>query len=115
VGCHTLLQGIFATQGSNPHLLHWQVGSLPLSRLGSPGHVYTAQPQQTASAMLLKSTESSAPVGCDNLEGCDGVGGSEVQREGTCVHISILYVCISFPALEIGSSVLFFLDSIYMH
>ena len=34
VGCHTLLQGIFPTQGSNPHifcLLPWQVGSLPLA------------------------------------------------------------------------------------
>ena len=33
VGCHTLLQGIFPTKGSNPHvlsLIHWQVGSLPL-------------------------------------------------------------------------------------
>ena len=33
VGCHALLQGIFPTQGSNPHLfclLHWQAGSLPL-------------------------------------------------------------------------------------
>ena len=30
------LQGIFPTQGLNPHLLHWQVGSLPLRRLGSP-------------------------------------------------------------------------------
>ena len=31
-GCHFLLQGIFLIQGSNPppHLLHWQVGSLPL-------------------------------------------------------------------------------------
>ena len=32
VGCHFLLQGIFLTQGSNPHLLHllyWQVDSLP--------------------------------------------------------------------------------------
>ena len=30
VGCHALLQGIFPTQGSNPHLccfLHWQVGA----------------------------------------------------------------------------------------
>ena len=38
-GCHFLLQGIFLTQGSNPHLLHtlyWQVDSLPLSHLGSP-------------------------------------------------------------------------------
>ena len=25
VGCHFLLQGIFLTQGLNPHLLHWQV------------------------------------------------------------------------------------------
>ena len=35
--CHFLLQGIFLTQGSNWHLLcllHWQMGSLPLSHLG---------------------------------------------------------------------------------
>ena len=39
VGCHFLLQGIFLTQGSNPHLLrlfHWQVGSLPLAPPGKP-------------------------------------------------------------------------------
>ena len=30
VGCHSLLQGIFPTQGSKRHLLHWQVGSLSL-------------------------------------------------------------------------------------
>ena len=37
-GCHSLLQGIFLTQGSNPHLLclwHWQMDSLPLSHLGN--------------------------------------------------------------------------------
>ena len=34
VGSHALLQGIFPTQGSNPHLfclLHWQADSLPLA------------------------------------------------------------------------------------
>ena len=34
VGCQTLLQWLFLTQGSNPHLLHllhWQMGSLPLA------------------------------------------------------------------------------------
>ena len=39
MGCHFLLQGIFPTQGSNLHLLHllhWQVGSLPLDHLGGP-------------------------------------------------------------------------------
>ena len=38
-GCHFLFQGIFLTQGLNPrflHLLHWQVGYLPLCCLGSP-------------------------------------------------------------------------------
>ena len=29
VGCHSFLQGIFPTQGSNWALLHWQMGSLP--------------------------------------------------------------------------------------
>ena len=36
VGYHFFLQGIFATWGLNPCLLHWQVDSLPLSYLGSP-------------------------------------------------------------------------------
>ena len=30
MSCHFLLQGIFLAQRSNPHLLHWQAGSLPL-------------------------------------------------------------------------------------
>ena len=34
VGCHSLLQGIIPTQGSNPGLLHCQAGSLPLAPPG---------------------------------------------------------------------------------
>ena len=44
VSCHVLLQGIFQTQGLNPHLLcflHWQVDSLPLTHLGSPIKICT--------------------------------------------------------------------------
>ena len=39
MGCHALLQGIFQTQGSNLrllHLLHCQVGSLPVAPPGKP-------------------------------------------------------------------------------
>ena len=39
-----LLQGIFLTKGSNPHLLsllHWQAGSLPVLHLGSPISKFT--------------------------------------------------------------------------
>ena len=44
VDCHFLLQGIFLTQGLNPCLsclLPWQVDSLPLRHLGSPGYPET--------------------------------------------------------------------------
>ena len=40
VGCHSLLERIFPTQGSNPHL-HWQACSLPLSHLSSPFRLHT--------------------------------------------------------------------------
>ena len=36
VGGHALLWGIFPTQGWNPRLLHWQVGSFLVSHQGSP-------------------------------------------------------------------------------
>ena len=39
VGCHFLLQGIFSTQGSNTHLLHWQADSLLLEPPGKPFHM----------------------------------------------------------------------------
>ena len=42
MGCYALLQGIFPTQGSNPHLfclLHWQAGSLPLAPPGKPTYL----------------------------------------------------------------------------
>ena len=34
--CHVLLEGIFPTQGSNPGLLHWQAGFIPLAPHGKP-------------------------------------------------------------------------------
>ena len=41
-GLPFLLHRIFLTQGSNPHFLRWQVGSLPLSYQGSPVYYYIA-------------------------------------------------------------------------
>ena len=59
VSCHFLLQGIFPNQGSNPHFLHWQVDSLPLSHQGN--HV---QPKfssvQSLSHVWLFATPSTA-------------------------------------------------------
>ena len=46
LGCHFLLQRIFPTQGSNPHLLHLQHRRqilLPSYHLGSPSHHCSVQ------------------------------------------------------------------------
>ena len=46
VGSHALPQGIYLTQGLNPHLLcllQWQADSLPLSHLASPYMQYVFQ------------------------------------------------------------------------
>ena len=46
--CHFLLQGIFPTQGSKPHLLYWQVDSLLLNHQGSLciyTHTHTHSPR----------------------------------------------------------------------
>ena len=40
VGCYSLLQGIFATQRWNQHLLLWQLDSLPPVHPGSPFFLY---------------------------------------------------------------------------
>ena len=48
VGCHARHQGIFPTQGVNPHLLcllHWQKGSLPLVPPGKFAHQSMPQSQ----------------------------------------------------------------------
>ena len=41
VCCHFLLQGIFPIQGSNLHLLHWQVDSLPPRHQGNLLMIFT--------------------------------------------------------------------------
>ena len=64
-GCCFLLQGIFSAQGSNPGLLHWQVGSLPLNQWGSQGafclNVWAAALGLPASLLLLFSVCPASP------------------------------------------------------
>ena len=56
VSCHALLQGIFPTQRLNPHLLHllhWQVGSLPLAPHGKPPSYNTPKILQCLAVLLI--------------------------------------------------------------
>ena len=55
-GCHFLLQGVFLTQGSSPHLLHllhWQADVLPLSYMP---HTHTHTPLLTGLFLLVPFT-----------------------------------------------------------
>ena len=55
VGYHALLQGIFLTPGSKPylsHLLHWQVGSLPLAPPGKPYQLQSTSASHAKSVQL---------------------------------------------------------------
>ena len=64
-GCCFLLQGIFPAQGSNPGLLHWQVGSLLLNQRGSQDafclNIWAAALGLPASLLLLFSVCPASP------------------------------------------------------
>ena len=78
VGCHFLLQGIFPTQGSNPHLLHWQSDSLPWSHLQS----YIASIVRIyGNPNLPIPPTPSFPLG---------------------IHTFVLYICVSVSALQMN-------------
>ena len=56
IGCHAVLQGIFLTQGANPHLLCllcWQKGSLPLAPPGKPENILDWVSEVTQSCPTL--------------------------------------------------------------
>ena len=100
VGCHFFLQGVFPTQGSNPHLfcyLHWQAGSLPLA---PPGIMSLAQCLShgkqslfiiTAAAAAAKSLQSCLTL-CNPIDGSPP--GSPVP--GILQARTLEWVAISF-------------------
>ena len=67
VGCHALLQGVFPTEVSNLCLRHWQMDSLPLSLLESPGRGLGGEKRE-----LRQHRENSGrkPLTCPTCERC---------------------------------------------
>ena len=64
VGCHSLLQGTFLTQGSNLRLsclLHWQEDSLPLSHRGRPLNLFTAMCTEDAGVPRIQTGQQHPP------------------------------------------------------
>ena len=73
VGCHALLQGIFPTQGWNPHLLcllHWQVGSLTLAPPGKltwDTHVHSEKDKQCSGLWAWRLSDELKPLQAGRL------------------------------------------------
>ena len=75
-GCHGHLQGIYLTQGSNLrllHLLHWQVGSLPLVPPGKPW--YTVALSKSHGCHHCHHDDSKHPHSLGAV-GCSGINPS---------------------------------------
>ena len=101
MGCHALLQGIFLTQGSNPHLLgplHWWVDSLPLAPPGKPTYI--------PAAAVAKSFQS-CPTLCDPTDGSPpgssvpGILQARILQwvaisfSNACMHAKLLQSCLT--------------------
>ena len=70
VGCYFLLQGIFLTQESNPHLLYlllWQAGSLPAEPLEKPLIPTVFSIMTTRMVIIEKTDNNNCCWGCREI------------------------------------------------
>ena len=88
-GCHFLVQGIFPTQGSNLHLLQWQVASLPLIHQGSQDQI----------SVQFSSVSQSCPAKNTHLNYA-GQGDSDFPDENTGVSCHAILRGVSQPRVE---------------
>ena len=109
MGCHFLVQGIFPTQGLNPYLLHWQVGSLLLSHPGSPHTKLRMKPNALLMLCSFHKTKPSAVL----TETCSlkvillqhkrrGWRGMTIHRDFLsfflfCSFYLLIYLMVSLP------------------
>ena len=94
VGCHTLLQGIFSTQGLNPDLLHYRQILYHLSHQGSPrilkwvAYSFSRGFSQTRSPALQADSSPSEPprkpknTGVGSLSLLQGIFPTQESSQG---------------------------------
>ena len=98
MGCHSLLQGIFLIQGSNPSLLHWQADSFT-----------TEQPRKPLTMNSLFKSNLRFLFGVKkNLFLVATISGSKNPRLQTCWQISggpgSMSTCLLFLKDNLGGT-----------
>ena len=80
VCCYFLFEAVFAAQGSNPRLQHWQADSLPLSRLGGISLILLTAPPPSTRVLTMDS-----PHSLENILKMDlGFRGGPVVKTSHC-------------------------------
>ena len=97
MGCHFLHQGIFLTQGSNPHLfclLHWQADSLPLALPGKHWWTDTATAKSLQSCPTLSDPMDCSPPG-SSVHGIFQAGVLEWSAFSNELILGIIYIMVN--------------------
>ena len=101
MGCQFLLQGIFPTQGLNPHLLHWQADSLPLNHQGSPLILLDPQYQDNIpSSPKILLVLGHARRECLNLEHSSSQNIKEIPKKSRWKEWESVVIQITLDCVE---------------
>ena len=95
VDCYFFLQRIFPTQGSNPHLFHWQVDSLPLHQPGRP----SKWPDLRCCCSAIKS----CPTLCDPMD-CSRLGFPVPHHLPEFAQVDLRYLPKRFIPLKYNNN-----------
>ena len=107
VGCCALLQGVFSTQGLNPHLLHllhWQAGSLPQAPSGKPQASCQLEPSFGPRAnMAIGSCMGSLNGAIYLMKPTGSISDSSLLRGSLLQHYIVTYMTSPHFAIRVGS------------
>ena len=93
MGCHFLLQGIFLTQGLNPHLLHllhWQVDSLALEPPGKHQLLHYDNSIKLSSPIVWTSLVAQLAKNLPAVQEIQPLGHQAPSEEGMATRFSTL-------------------------
>ena len=105
VGCHFLLQGIFRTRGSNPGLLRWEAGSLPLGRQGSLAASLTYKAAVSQNLVPGHARTRNTDFTSVSPSGSFDVLLSGISLSSVC-FVAALEIIVSFAAPRVVSALL---------
>ena len=104
VGCHSLLQGIFPNQGSNPGLSHCKQILYHLSHQGNSIESYAAILNDAKKTVIIIEVQQVMGFPCDSAGSIPGLGRSPGEGKGYPLQYSGLENSMDCTVLEVTKS-----------